>query len=334
LKSRCLITGVAGFIGMHIAIQLLSEGYNLVGIDNLNDYYDVNLKIARLRNIKNLYNFEFHAIDISDYQSLESIVKNQKFDFIIHLAAQAGVRYSITNPHVYGQSNLIGFLNILEISKNIGIKHFIFASSSSVYGGNKKIPFSESDPVDYPISLYAATKRSNELMAHSYSHLFKIPMTGLRFFTVYGSWGRPDMAPFLFTKAIIEKKPIQVFNYGNMKRDFTFIGDIKSKISAIIESIPNLSQINFKDFSSNSLYRLLNVGSRQPIGLKEFIETLELILGKKAILELKEIQPGDVEITYADIDRLENEIGTLPVTSLLNGLIEFTTWYKGYFKVS
>lgn len=329
-----LITGAAGFIGYHVAERLLSDGYAVVGVDNLNDYYDVRLKSARLDRLKANAGFEFHHIDLADQRAVETLFSTHRFRYVIHLAAQAGVRYSIENPHVYVQSNLVGFLNVLEGCRQAESAHLVYASSSSVYGANRKVPFETSDPVDHPVSLYAATKKSNELMAHAYAHLYDLPVTGLRFFTVYGPWGRPDMAYYLFTKAIYEGTPIRVFNEGQMRRDFTYIDDIVEGIVRVFTQPPS------RDPAWNSLapdpaasaapYRLFNIGSQRPIALLDFIQTLEDVIGRSAEKVLYPMQPGDVLETYADVEPLSDAIDFRPKTTLRAGLERFATWYAAY----
>jgi UDP-glucuronate 4-epimerase len=332
---KILVTGAAGFIGFFVSKKLLDLGYKITGIDNLNDYYDVELKNNRLKNIDS-DNFNFFNIDLVDEPSLNSIFLNKKFDCVINLAAQAGVRYSLENPHTYINSNIVGFSNILEACRHNNVKHLIYASSSSVYGMNKSVPFSVKDNVDHPASLYAATKKSNELLAHSYSHLYNIPTTGLRFFTVYGPWGRPDMAYFLFTKAILEGNPIKVFNKGDMKRDFTYIDDIVFGITSLLDK-PAKSDKNLNSPSNPSVssapYALYNIGNNNPVELGKFIETIEDILGVEAKKEYYEMQPGDMKETFADIDELSNLTGYKPITSLRDGLQNFIDWYKDYYSI-
>ena len=331
---KILVTGSAGFIGYHLTQFLLKKNYTVVGLDNINSYYDVNLKKSRLSNIKNK-NFIFHEVDLQDQQSIEDLFKKNKFDVVINLAAQAGVRYSISHPEKYIESNVTGFINLLEACRTYSIENFIYASSSSVYGMNSVIPFSEDDEVNHPISLYAATKKSNELMAHTYSHLFNIPSTGLRFFTVYGPWGRPDMAYFSFTKAILENKPIKVFNNGNMMRDFTYIDDIIEGISRLIEdpSLPNKAWDRESPMASTSSapYRILNLGNSKPIYLSRFIESIEKATNKKAIIEYLPMQPGDVEKTYANMEKMENQYKFKPKTQIEDGIKEFVDWYINYY---
>ncbi len=334
--NNIMITGAAGFIGFHLAKKLLQKGFSVTGIDNLNDYYDVRLKQARLNLLLSEKNFNFKKIDIADKQQIIETFKDNSYDIVINLAAQAGVRYSLINPYSYINSNIVGFINILEGCRHYRVRHLVFASSSSVYGANTKMPFSVSHNTDHPVSLYAATKKSNELIAHSYSHLYNIPCTGLRFFTVYGPWGRPDMALFLFTKAIIEKKPITVFNYGKMQRDFTYIDDIVEGVIRVMKKIPKKNEKWNSDApdpsSSFAPYRIYNIGNNNPITLSKFIETIENAIGIKAKKEFIKIQDGDVPATYADIDSLIKEIGFAPKTSLKDGIENFITWYKSYYK--
>jgi len=334
--NKIMITGAAGFIGFHLAKKLLQKGFRVTGIDNLNDYYDVRLKKARLNLLLPEKNFNFKKIDMADNRQIAETFKQETYDVVINLAAQAGVRYSLTNPHSYVNSNLAGFINILEGCRHCRVQHLVFASSSSVYGANTKMPFSASHNTDHPVSLYAATKKANELMAHSYSHLYRLPCTGLRFFTVYGPWGRPDMALFLFTKAILEKKPIKVFNYGKMRRDFTYIDDIVEGVIRVMKKIPEKNKkwdSNAPDPSSSfAPYRLYNIGNNNPITLSEFIKTIEDAIGIKAKKEFIEIQDGDVPATYADIDSLIKETGFSPKTLLKDGIKNFITWYKSYYK--
>tara|TARA_Y100001935_G_C17303928_1_gene511022 strand:+ start:234 stop:1205 length:972 start_codon:yes stop_codon:yes gene_type:complete len=316
LKEKILVTGCAGFIGMHLSKALLEIGHDVIGVDNLNNYYDVKLKNDRLRILKRYERFSFSKIDISNKKALENVFITSSINKVVNLAAQAGVRYSLVNPNSYIKSNVLGFMNILECCRHYDIKGLIYASSSSVYGGNKKIPFSELDRVDNPISIYASTKKSNELMAFSYNHLFKLNSTGLRFFTVYGPWGRPDMAMYIFVKKIIENKPIQIFNYGKMKRDFTFIDDI---ISGIVSSINN-----------NHQYEIFNLGNNKSENLMDIVSMIENKLGKKAVIDFQNMQPGDVQKTYADIEIAKNKIGYDPKTSVSIGLEKFIDWYLEY----
>jgi len=336
-KSKILITGAAGFIGFHLSTLLLDKGYQVIGIDNLNAYYSLQLKKDRLSILNQHNNFTFHKVDLKDKPSVDNIFSNHEPDYVINLAAQAGVRYSIENPYAYVDSNLIGFMNILEACRNYPVKHLLYASSSSVYGGNKVAPFSTNHNVDHPVSLYAATKKSNELMAHTYSHLYNIPTTGLRFFTVYGPWGRPDMAYFSFTKDILAGKPIKVFNHGKMERDFTYIDDIVEGIHKLIPLAPkaNKEWDETKDDLSSSFapYKIYNIGNNQPVQLEKFISVLEDKLGRKATKNYMDMQPGDVLKTYADVSDLEKDIGFKPSTSIEDGLGKFVEWYKEYYGV-
>lgn len=334
---KILITGAAGFIGFHLSTLLLDKGYQVIGLDNLNDYYDPKLKQDRLSILGQNNNFIFHKVDLKDKAEIDKIFEIYRPDYVVNLAAQAGVRYSIKNPYAYVDSNLIGFMNILEACRNNPIKHLLYASSSSVYGGNRLVPFSTNHNVDHPVSLYAATKKSNELMAHTYSHLYGIPTTGLRFFTVYGPWGRPDMAYFSFTKDIIEGNPIKVFNHGNMERDFTYIDDIVEGIYKLLDVIPkpNPDWDETKDDISSSFapYKIYNIGNNQPVKLETFISVLEEKIGKKANKIYMVMQPGDVLKTYADVSDLEKVINFKPNTSIEEGLGKFVDWYKEYYKV-
>ncbi|MBF0238038.1 MAG: NAD-dependent epimerase [SAR324 cluster bacterium] len=314
-----LVTGAAGFIGFHTCQRLLKQGKMVLGVDNLNDYYDVQLKQDRLKQLKEMPGFIFYQQALEDLEGLSQIFKKHQVDVVCNLAAQAGVRYSLTNPFAYQKSNLEGFLNILELSRNHEVKNFVYASSSSVYGKNKKLPFSVEDRVDHPISLYAASKKANELMAHSYSHLFQLPTTGLRFFTVYGPWGRPDMALFLFTKAIMEDRPIDVFNHGKMKRDFTYVDDI---VTGVVQCLEHPQP-----------YEVLNIGNHRSESLEHFIDILENCLGKKAHRNYLPIQPGDVEETYADISRIQELYGFEPTTPIEQGIPRFVEWYRSYYKI-
>lgn len=310
-------------------------GASVVGLDNLNDYYDINLKLARLKQLAFEPRFKPVRIDLADHAGMARLFAEEKFDIVVNLAAQAGVRYSLINPHAYVDSNVNGFLNVLEGCRNTNVQHLVFASSSSVYGANTKIPFSVHHNVDHPVSLYAATKKANELMAHTYANLYKIPCTGLRFFTVYGPWGRPDMAYFLFTKAILEGRPIDVFNFGKMQRDFTYIDDIVEGVVRVMDRIPspdpNWSGATPDAATSYAPYRIYNIGNNQPVELMQFIEVLEDCLGKKAEKNMLPIQPGDVPVTYADIDDLVRDTGFKPATSIEDGLKKFVEWYTGYY---
>lgn len=335
---KVLVTGAAGFIGFHVTKKLLERGDTVIGIDNINDYYDVKLKEGRLNAIAEHAlsdNFTFIKMDVADRQLTEKLFTESAFDKVVHLAAQAGVRYSIENPHAYVDSNLVGFMNILEGCRHNKIKHLVYASSSSVYGSNESTPFTVTDNVDHPVSLYAASKKANELMAHTYSHLYQLPTTGLRFFTVYGPWGRPDMALFKFTESILNGKPIEVFNYGNHHRDFTYIDDI---VSGVILSLDNIAAGN-KDWdgknpdpsTSKAPWKIYNIGAHNPVNLLKFIETLEDALGKKAIKEMLPMQPGDVPDTYADVSALTKDTGYAPKTELATGIRQFVTWYHSFY---
>lgn len=324
---KILVTGAAGFIGFFVSKKLLEGGHSVYGIDNLNGYYDISLKEERLGLLKKLPNFSFQCLDIADRTGVSHVFRDNQFDFVVHLAAQAGVRFSLENPYAYGDANLSGFLNILEGCRQTKVGHLIFASSSSVYGANKKIPFSTEDNVDYPISLYAATKKANELMAHTYSHLYKIPTTGLRFFTVYGPMGRPDMAYFKFVKAIDEGDTIDVYNHGSMTRDFTYIDDIVEGIQRVIDAVP----FEGCNKETSAPYRVFNIGNNDPVSLSSFIETIEDAMGKKAKKNMLPMQPGDVPLTYADISPLSELTGFSPKTSLKDGIFKFVDWYRNYY---
>lgn len=332
-----LITGAAGFIGMSVAEKMLKRGDHVIGIDNLSDYYDVGLKRARILRLQKYPNFEFYKIDISKLEELFPIFSDKKPTRVLHLAAQAGVRYSLTHPQAYLDANLQGFLNILEVSRKSAIEHLVFASSSSVYGSNTSLPFSEQQNIDHPLSLYAATKKSNELMAHTYSHLYRIPTTGLRFFTVFGPWGRPDMALFLFTKAILEGRPIDIFNNGNMTRDFTFIDDVVESVIRVIDKIATSNQQfdhnNPDPMTSDAPYRIFNVGNSCPTVLMDYIAAIEKELEIKAKKNFLPLQPGDVLKTAADTGALEKWIGFKPNTSIKYGVSEFIKWYRNYYVV-
>lgn len=332
-----LVTGAAGFIGFHLSMRLSQLGYTVVGLDSLNDYYDLTLKKSRLTLLVKHPNFTFLEANLADKSAIDSCFHQNKFDYVVNLAAQAGVRYSLQNPYAYLDSNLTGFLNILEACRHNPVKHLIYASSSSVYGANRKMPFSVHDNVDHPLALYAASKKSNELMAHAYSNLFKIPTTGLRFFTVYGPWGRPDMALFLFTKAILEGKSIDVFNFGKMRRDFTYVDDIVEGIVRLIPKAPvgnpNWSGENPDPATSFAPYKIYNIGNNQPVELLYFIEVLEKKLGRKATKNLLPLQDGDVPETYADVDDLMRDVGFKPSTSIEEGIEKFVTWYKDYYQI-
>lgn len=334
---RILLTGAAGFIGMHTALRLLARGDEVIGVDNLNDYYDVNLKLARLARLTPHLNFSHHKTSVEDRSAMAALFKKIKPHRVIHLAAQAGVRYSLENPHAYIDANLQGFINILEGCRHQAVEHLTYASSSSVYGGNTALPFSEHDNIDHPVSLYAATKKANELMAHTYSHLFSLPTTGLRFFTVYGPWGRPDMALFLFTKAIMEGKPIDVFNHGKMVRDFTYIDDIVEGVIRVIDKPakpnPLFDPANPDPASSNSPYRVFNIGNNQPTPLMDYISALETALGKTAKKNYLPMQPGDVPATAANTNELDVWVGFKPNTAVPLGVARFADWYRNYYKV-
>lgn len=329
LPNKILVTGCAGFIGFHLSKRLLSDGYSVIGLDNLNDYYDVNLKKARLDQLKTDENFSFTCASLENQTIVNQLFSEHKPSVVVNLAAQAGVRYSIENPHAYIQSNIVGFMNILEACRHNNVEHLLYASSSSVYGANTQIPFSVDDRVDHPISLYAATKKANELIAHTYSHLYGLPTTGLRFFTVYGPWGRPDMALFIFTQAILADEPIKIFNSGNMRRDFTYIDDIIEGISRLIPRKPTPLQSD--KHTSQAPYKIYNIGNNHPVELMKFITVLEDKLGKKAIKEFLPLQPGDVPDTYANIDDLVEDIGFKPATTVEQGIEKFVDWYKEYY---
>ena len=331
-----LVTGVAGFIGMHVSKKLANLGHNFVGIDNINDYYDVTLKNSRLNYLNDqIKNFQFQKVDIQDYSKLRELFNKFRFDTIIHLAAQAGVRYSLKNPQIYIDSNITGFLNILELSKENNIKHLVFASSSSVYGLNENVPFSEKEDTSHPVSLYAATKKSNELMAHSYSNLYKIPVTGLRFFTVYGPWGRPDMSPHIFANAIQNNLPIKLFNHGNMIRDFTYIDDIVNGLIKVLKKPPKENKFfdNKRPDPSISLapFKIFNIGNNSPVNINKFVKTLEVCMGKNSIIEHVSMQLGDVKITSSNNKSLFEWVGFKPQTSLEQGVKKFCKWYKKYY---
>jgi UDP-glucuronate 4-epimerase len=336
--KKVLVTGAAGFIGFHLSNRLLKDGCQVIGIDNLNDYYDVNIKKDRLNILTGHDSFSFFQTDLSDGEGLGNVFAEKQIDAVVNLAAQAGVRYSLTNPQAYVDSNLVGFVNILECCRhNESVKHLVFASSSSVYGANTKMPFSIHHNVDHPVSLYAASKKANELMAHTYSHLFGLSCTGLRFFTVYGPWGRPDMALFLFTKAIIDGEPIKVFNHGNMRRDFTYIDDIVEGVVRVLAKPPQPNA----DWSSDTPdpgtsyvnYKIYNIGNNKPVELMKYIEVIEDTLGKKAEKIFLDLQPGDVPATYADVDDLIQDVGFKPSTSIEHGIQNFIKWYKEYYRI-
>ena len=329
-----LVTGAAGFIGFHLARRLLQDGVGVIGIDNLNTYYDVEIKKARLQELADQRNFTFVKMDLADQKELQRLFGEYRFEVVVNLAAQAGVRYSLENPQAYVTSNLVGFVNILECCRRHQTGHLVFASSSSVYGANTKMPFSVHHNVDHPVSLYAATKKANELMAHTYSHLFGLCCTGLRFFTVYGPWGRPDMALFLFTQAILDNKPIQVFNHGKMQRDFTYIDDIIEGVVRVMGKLPapnpNWNGANPDPGSSYVPYKIYNIGNNNPVELNTFIQVIENALGRRASKEYLDLQPGDVVATYADVDDLMHDVGFKPQTSLETGIQRFVDWFKAY----
>jgi UDP-glucuronate 4-epimerase len=335
--ARILVTGAAGFVGYFISRALLAREDEVVGVDNLTPYYDVTLKADRLTRLSMRPGFKFQRVDLADRDATANLFSTVQPDLVVHMAAQAGVRYSLTNPGAYTESNLVGFGTVLEGCRKAGVRHLVFASSSSVYGANVKIPFSESDNVDHPVSLYAATKRANELMAHTYSHLYQLPATGLRFFTVYGPWGRPDMAYFKFTKAILEGEPIDLYNHGQMRRDFTYIDDVVEGVVRTLDAIPapnpDWDAKTADPATSSAPYQIFNIGNNQPVELSRFVEVLEQVLGKTATKNLVPIQPGDVPETYADISRLEAAIGFRPTTTIEDGLAKFVEWYRDYYKV-
>jgi UDP-glucuronate 4-epimerase len=327
-NQAILVTGAAGFIGFHVARRLLAEGHDVVGLDSLNSYYDPALKHSRLAILRRDPRFDFVQIDLADRASIASLFATRRFATVMHLAAQAGVRYSIDYPHAYADANLEGFVNVLEGCRHGACRHLIYASSSSVYGANTKLPFSVADRTDHPISLYAATKKANELLAHSYSHLYRLPVTGLRFFTVYGPWGRPDMAIFLFTKAIVEGTPIKLFNYGKMRRDFTYIDDVSRVVSKLIDRIPGDDPA-----AGNAPERIYNVGNHRPEELEHVVALLEQELGRTAIKDLSPMQPGDVLETFADIGDLTRDTGFRPETSIEDGIRDFVAWYRDHYKI-
>jgi UDP-glucuronate 4-epimerase len=333
---KVLITGAAGFIGMHVAERLLANGLEVVGIDDLNAYYDPALKEARLARLRPSTGFSFERMDIADRDAMKRLFETHRFDRVVHLAAQAGVRYSITNPHAYADANLVGFVNVLEGCRHSGVKHLVYASSSSVYGGNAKMPFSEHDSVDHPVSLYAATKKANELMAHTYSHLFGLPTTGLRFFTVYGPWGRPDMAAFLFADAILAGRPIDVFNHGNMRRDFTYIDDIVEGVVRLLDHPPQgdpaFDPMHPDPATSRAPYRVFNIGNSEPVQLMEFIGAMESAIGQTATKRLLPMQDGDVPATFADTSALAALVGFAPRTPVAEGVRRFVQWYRAFYR--
>ena len=324
-----LVTGVAGFVGFFVAQRLLADGEVVYGIDNLNDYYDVSLKKARLAKLLPHPSFSFAPLDLADRDKMAALFQEQSFDRVIHLAAQAGVRYSLKNPYAYADSNLAGFIHILEGCRQSQVQHLVYASSSSVYGANRKVPFATTDNIDHPVSLYAATKKANELMAHSYSHLYNLPTTGLRFFTVYGPWGRPDMAYFKFVDAIANDRPIQVYNHGKMQRDFTYIDDVIEGVVRVLRHLPQ--PLADEAFNTAAPYQIYNIGNHSPVELMRFIEIIEQTLGKSAVKEMMPMQPGDVTATYADVADLTADVGFAPSTPLEVGIEKFVAWYKDYY---
>lgn len=336
LRPVVVVTGAAGFIGYHVARRLLERGDHVLGLDNLNDYYDVRLKEARLAQLSPFERFRFHRMDLVDRAGMSALFADRSIRRVVHMAAQAGVRYSLANPHAYTDSNIVGFLNILEGCRHARVAHLVYASSSSVYGGHTRMPFSVRDNVDHPVSMYAATKKANELMAHTYAHLYGVPCTGLRFFTVYGPWGRPDMALFLFTKAILAGKPIDVFNYGKMRRDFTYIDDIVEGVVRVLDQPaqpdPTWSSDASNPGTSSAPYRLYNIGNHQPVELLRFIEVLEDALGKKAEKNFLPLQPGDVPATYADVDDLVKDVDFKPNTPIEVGIRRFVEWYRTFYR--
>ncbi len=332
---KFLVTGAAGFIGFHVAKRLCNEGHEVVGIDNLNNYYDVNLKLARLEQLKHYSRFSFFTIDLFDREAIDALFAKQQFQRVIHLGAQAGVRYSLENPHRYADANLAGHIDILEGCSKYHVEHLVYASSSSVYGMNNKLPFSVKDPVDHPVSLYAATKRANELTSHTYSHLFDLPTTGLRFFTVYGPWGRPDMAPYKFTQSVLEGSPINIYNNGNLSRDFTYIDDIVEGVMRVQRLIPKKGDADNIEFphQSNAPYALYNIGHGSPIKLMDFIDTIEKAVGKQAIKNFLPMQPGDVYHTWADTTELYEATGYKPTIAIAEGVQRFVDWYCEFYSV-
>ncbi|MEO0886288.1 MAG: NAD-dependent epimerase [Cyanobacteria bacterium J06648_10] len=330
-----LVTGAAGFIGFFLSLRLLEAGEVVYGVDSLNDYYDVGLKQGRLAQLEAFENFTFEKMDLSDRSAISTLFASNAFECVVNLAAQAGVRYSLENPLAYADSNLLGFINILEGCRDSKVGHLVFASSSSVYGKNKKVPFATDDRVDHPVSLYAATKKANELMAHSYSHLYDLPMTGLRFFTVYGPWGRPDMAYFKFVDAIAKGKPIDVYNHGKMKRDFTYIDDVVEGIMRVMKKPQKKvtqAEADAQGKETTAPYKIYNIGNHSPVTLMDFIATIEQAMGKKAEMNMMPMQPGDVPATYADVEDLMNDVGFKPSTPLSVGIQKFVAWYKDYYK--
>ncbi len=335
MNGPILVTGAAGFIGYHMTEKLLARGQQVVGLDNMNSYYEVSLKEARLARLAGRPGFAFEKVDVGDRRGMEDLFARHKFDNVLHLAAQAGVRHSLTHPHVYADSNVVGFLNVLEGCRHCGVKHLAFASSSSVYGGNTRLPFSVDDPVDHPVSLYAATKRANELMAHCYAHLYGLPCTGLRFFTVYGPWGRPDMALFLFTRSILAGEPIPLFNRGDLQRDFTYIDDVVESVVRVLDRVP-LGDPGGNAHAdtparSSAPFRIYNIGNHDPVPLMRFVEAIEAALGKKAEKRLLPMQAGDVHATYADVEDLARDVAFRPHTPVEEGISRFVEWYLSYY---
>ena len=334
---KVLVTGAAGFIGMHLCTRLLARGDWVTGVDNLNDYYDPQIKRDRLARLTSHANFIFEKLDIADRSGMEALFKRGGFDAVVNLAAQAGVRYSLINPHAYIEANVVGFMNVLEGCRHTQVKHLVYASSSSVYGGNTNMPFSEHKGVDHPVSLYAATKKANELMAHTYSHLYALPTTGLRFFTVYGPWGRPDMALFLFTKAILEGRPIDVFNHGQMLRDFTYVDDIVEGLMRVLDRpaapAPDYDPAQPDPASSNAPFKVFNIGNQGPVQLMAFIDAIEQAVGKTAVKNMLPLQPGDVPATYADVSELTAWTGFKPGAPIGEGVARFVEWYRSYYRV-
>jgi UDP-glucuronate 4-epimerase len=335
--TRYLVTGAAGFIGFHLSRRLLDRGDQVVGLDNLNDYYDVQLKRDRLAQLTGREGFTFHQLDLADRDGMSRLFADERFQVVVNLAAQAGVRYSLENPHAYVDANLVGFMHVLEGCRHHDVKHLVYASSSSVYGANTRMPFSVHDNVDHPVSLYAATKKANELMAHTYSHLYQLPTTGLRFFTVYGPWGRPDMALYLFTEAILAGRPIKVFNQGQMRRDFTYIDDIVEGVIRVADRIPAGNPDWSGDApdpgTSRAPFKIYNIGNHQPVELQHFIACIENSLGMEAEKQLLPMQPGDVPATYADVDDLMRDVGFRPATRIEDGIQQFVDWYREYHQV-
>ena len=333
-EGSVLVTGAAGFIGYHVTRRLLESGRDVVGVDSLNAYYDPKLKDARCAELGKLNNFRFMKLDLSNREATASLFKEHRFPYVVHLAAQAGVRYSLIDPHAYVDANLQGFVNVLEGCRHNGCKHLLFASSSSVYGANTRLPFSVHDNVDHPLSLYGASKKANELMAHSYAHLFSLPTTGLRFFTVYGPWGRPDMAMWIFASAIAEGRPIKLFNHGNMSRDFTYVDDVVESIVRLVDrpvaADPNWSPLNPDPGRSSAPWRIYNIGNNSPVELLRVVELIEHAIGKKALRELLPMQPGDVPATYADVDDLMADVGFRPRTTIEDGVARFIAWFRAY----